>query len=117
MKINRVQAHETVEIAHGVYQTVRTLEAGVQEQGVQILVQEVLHQEKVLIAIIITKVVHREGDLEVEADPLGEVQTAVVRGVNPHVGQVEILPPLSHPTVSEANLPEDGHRVHQGEKV
>ena len=77
MKIYRVQAHDTVEIAQETYQVVRALEAEVQEQGVQILVQEVPHQGKVLIAIITTEVVHRVGDLEVEADPRGEVRTAV----------------------------------------
>ena len=117
MKIYRVQAHETVEIAQETYQAVRALEAEVQEQGVQILVQEVPHQGKVLIAIITTEVVHRVGDLEVEADPRGEVRTAVATGVTRHVGQVEILPHLSHPVVSEENLPEGGHRVHLGGKV
>ena len=117
MKIYCVQAHETVEIAQETYQAVKPPEAEVQEQGVQILVQEVLHQGKVLIAIITTEVVHRVGDLEVEADPRGEVQTAVVRGVTRHAGPVEILPHLSHHVVSAENLPEDGHRVHPGEKV
>ena len=117
MKIYRVQAHDTVEIAQETYQVVRALEAEVQEQGVQILVQEVPHQGKVLIAIITTEVVHRVGDLEVEADPRGEVRTAVATGVTRHVGQVEILPHLSHPVISEENLPEGGHRVHLGGKV
>ena len=117
MKIYRVQAHDTVEIAQETYQVVRALEAEVQEQGVQILVQEVPHQGKVLIAIITTEVVHRVGDLEVEADPRGEVRTAVATGVTLHVGQVEILPHLSHPVISEGNLPEGGHRVHLGGKV
>ena len=117
MKIYRVQAHATVEIAQETYQAVRALEAEVQEQGVQILVQEVPHQGQVLIAIITTEVVHRVGDLEVEADPRGEVRTAVATGVTRHVGQVEILPHLSHPVVREENLPEGGHRVHPGGKV